>query len=179
MQSFRKRPVVVQAMQWNGPDDSVSLSRFAGHWASVGAEVFITTPEGSMKVSEGDWVIKGIKGEFYPCRPDIFAATYEPCEPTDADRLEEFNRFVSKLPDGQRSLALSIYTKVNPRYCEYRLGYGIVHMEFGKNREVHVSVCDPESRLGLGVMWMKNTLVLAETDDDSVPKEVQELIGTL
>jgi len=36
-----------------------------------------STTEGDMKASDGDWIIKGIKGEFYPCKPDIFAATYE------------------------------------------------------------------------------------------------------
>jgi hypothetical protein len=36
--------------------------------------------EGVMKASPGDWIIKGVKGEFYPCKPDIFAATYEPAE---------------------------------------------------------------------------------------------------
>ena len=78
MDQFRKKPVVIQAMQWNGPPDDAELARFAGHWVSIGAEVYITTPEGCMRVSPGDWIIKGVKGEFYPCKPDIFAATYEP-----------------------------------------------------------------------------------------------------
>lgn len=43
--------------------------------------VFIHTLEGDMIVSPGDYVIKGVKGEFYPCKPDIFEQTYEPIEP--------------------------------------------------------------------------------------------------
>lgn len=78
MPKFRKKPVVIEAIQWNGPADDSALERFAGHWASIGAEVYITTPEGVMRVSPGDWVIRGVNGEFYPCKPDIFAATYEP-----------------------------------------------------------------------------------------------------
>jgi hypothetical protein len=77
---FRKKPVVVEAIQWSGPPDDAALAAFAGHWASIGAEVYLTTPEGAMRVSPGDWVIRGVKGEFYPCKPDIFAATYEPAE---------------------------------------------------------------------------------------------------
>lgn len=74
---YRKKPVVVEAMQWNGPADDATLARFAGHWASIGAEVYITTLEGSMRVMPGDWIIKGVKGEYYPCKNDIFQATYE------------------------------------------------------------------------------------------------------
>ena len=42
-------------------------------------ELEIETLEGNMTAKVGDWIIKGVKGEFYPCKPDIFAATYEPC----------------------------------------------------------------------------------------------------
>lgn len=41
--------------------------------------LLIRTLEGVMEARDGDWIIKGVKGEFYPCKPDIFAATYEPC----------------------------------------------------------------------------------------------------
>lgn len=77
MPKFQKKPVVVEAIQWNGPPDDSALEKFAGHWASIGAEVYITTLEGAMRVSPGDWVICGVKGEFYPCKPDVFEATYE------------------------------------------------------------------------------------------------------
>lgn len=69
--------MVVEAIQWNGPPDDSALEKFAGHWASIGAEVYITTLEGAMRVSPGDWVICGVKGEFYPCKPDVFEATYK------------------------------------------------------------------------------------------------------
>ena len=78
MLKFRKKPVVVEAMQWNGPADDSALRAFAGHWVCIAAKNYITTPEGAMMISPGDWIIKGVKGEFYPCKPDIFAATYEP-----------------------------------------------------------------------------------------------------
>jgi hypothetical protein len=77
---FRKKPAVIDAIKWNGPADDAELERFAGHWASIGAEVYITTLEGSMRVSPGDYVVRGIKGEFYPVKPDIFEELHEPVE---------------------------------------------------------------------------------------------------
>jgi hypothetical protein len=46
--------------------------------------LFIPTLEGEMRADVGDWLIKGVAGEFYPCKPDVFAATYEPEETPDA-----------------------------------------------------------------------------------------------
>ena len=80
VRKFQKIPVVIEAMQWNGPADDSALAAFAGNWVSIGARVYITTPEGAMSVSPGDWVIRGTKGEFYPCKPDIFATIYQPVE---------------------------------------------------------------------------------------------------
>lgn len=60
-QKFRKIPVVIEAYQTN-------------------VEMEIETLEGVMKADKGDWIIKGIKGELYPCKPDVFAMTYEKVE---------------------------------------------------------------------------------------------------
>jgi hypothetical protein len=77
---FRKKPVVIEAVQWTG-DNVNQISEFMGfpsysHHTDTG--LHIHTLEGTMHASEGDWIIKGVQGEFYPCKPDIFAATYEP-----------------------------------------------------------------------------------------------------
>lgn len=80
MAKYRKKPVVIEAMQWNGPADDAHLEFFAGHWVSLGPKPYITTPEGEMSISPGDWVIRGVKGEYYPCKPDIFKATYDAVE---------------------------------------------------------------------------------------------------
>lgn len=80
MSKYRKKPVVIEAMQWHGPADNDALREFAGHWVSIGPKVIITTLEGHMQVSPGDYVIRGVKNEFYSCKPDIFAATYESAE---------------------------------------------------------------------------------------------------
>jgi hypothetical protein len=81
---FRKKPVVIEARQLI--DDLRNHTEIAT-WITVnGGDVdvpfaepclFIATMEGRMRADIGDWVIKGVKGEFYPCKPDIFEATYE------------------------------------------------------------------------------------------------------
>ncbi len=75
---YRKKPVVIEAIQvsFHNFDE---IERFVG--GDLGnrpdGSLVIATLEGAMTASIGDYIIKGIKGEFYPCKPDIFAATYE------------------------------------------------------------------------------------------------------
>jgi hypothetical protein len=78
---FRKKPVEIEAIQFTGNNHS-QVGDFLGWvdgWASPN-EVVIETREGTMRGDVGDWIIKGVKGEFYPCKPDIFEATYEAIE---------------------------------------------------------------------------------------------------
>lgn len=82
---FRKKPVVIEAVQWDGRWEDVqrikNFSNGAVHEKNdldyKRAYLWIDTLEGEMQVSPKDWIIKGVKGEFYPCKPDIFEATYE------------------------------------------------------------------------------------------------------
>lgn len=94
MPKFRKKPVVIEAVQIT---DEMALSclvdrepgpfglTFSGDYHPKNrtvsrAWVSIPTLEGVMRASIGDWIIKGVNGELYPCKPDIFAATYDPAE---------------------------------------------------------------------------------------------------
>lgn len=83
MPLFRKKPVVIEAVQFDGTN-CIAILRFmkSPHWANLELHdtdiPVIHTLEGEMTASKGDWIIKGLKGEFYPCKPDIFAATYDP-----------------------------------------------------------------------------------------------------
>lgn len=79
---YRKKPVVIEAVQWtgvNGAEVAAFCAGVAGIHAADGSmvQLQIRTLEGVMTASVGDWIIRGVKGEFYPCKPDIFAATYE------------------------------------------------------------------------------------------------------
>lgn len=101
MAEYRKKPVVIEAFQmtrerrwdnsewpqwlheaWNTPagEGSVWIDPDAPYVSNdgVGAELVCGTLEGVHKIAWNDWIIKGIKGEIYPCKPDIFEATYEP-----------------------------------------------------------------------------------------------------
>ena len=77
MAKFRKKPVVIEAVHWTG-ENPEEINVFCGENVSwPRGEPMICTSEGDMTASEGDWIIRGIKGEFYPCKPDIFAASYD------------------------------------------------------------------------------------------------------
>ena len=100
MSKWRKKPVVIDAIKWSGMEkDLPEVLRFiqdghkdfshlpegnykiagVGHTPGSG-ELTIPTLEGDHIASPGDWIIGGIKGEFYPCKPDIFEMTYEPVD---------------------------------------------------------------------------------------------------
>ena len=77
---FRKKPIVIEAMQFT--DESVGevyawLMDHEVDFEDGGVALTIKTLEGDMTASPGDWIIRGVQGEFYPCKPDIFEMTYE------------------------------------------------------------------------------------------------------
>jgi hypothetical protein len=76
--------VEIRAMRYTG-DNGAEVAAWVGEgWTkgSLSGALIIHTLEGAMTASVGDWIIRGVKGEFYPCKPDIFEATYEPVEPS-------------------------------------------------------------------------------------------------
>lgn len=82
---FRKKPVVIEAEQWfkgNNPLECMTPypELTIEYHPSYKGFYYIKTLEGNHHVSDGDWVIKGVQGEFYPCKPDIFEQTYEKVE---------------------------------------------------------------------------------------------------
>jgi hypothetical protein len=92
---FRKKPVVIEAIQFTGSNFEEVISFGNGkvlHNVTLGGDengnghpqgydkIFIPTLEVEMNVSVNDWIIKGVQGEFYPCKPDIFEKTYELAE---------------------------------------------------------------------------------------------------
>jgi len=80
--SYVKKPIIIEAIQWNGTSKShKELNDFIGEDLKTSnghtTKLLIPTLEGIMEASVGDFIIKGIKGEFYPCKPDIFNDSYE------------------------------------------------------------------------------------------------------
>lgn len=102
MAKFRKKPVVIEAVQWDGGNADEVVKWAQGNWdrpapmAPDGKSIWIKqkpldadrmeclwflvipTLEGDHEAAPGDWIIRGVKGELYPCKPDIFETTYEP-----------------------------------------------------------------------------------------------------
>lgn len=96
MPKFRKKPVVIEAIQWTG-HNATEIMLFVGQKLkfesvphhierehdNIPHDVYwieIPTLEGTMKATKLDWIIKGVNNEFYPCKPDIFEKTYEPAD---------------------------------------------------------------------------------------------------
>lgn len=79
IKKFKKKPVIIEAVQYLG-NNTMEILVFTNDKAMTNtcySHLTIPTLEGNHKANVGDWIIKGIKGEFYPCKPDIFEATYE------------------------------------------------------------------------------------------------------
>lgn len=81
MARYRKKPVVIEAVQWTGRNWN-DIHAFIGSEINHGLhaeqrQIQIETLEGDHFASAGDWIIRGVAGEVYPCNPDIFLATYE------------------------------------------------------------------------------------------------------
>lgn len=81
IKKYRKKPVVIEAMKWNGSNIDELFEFCEGNCFfnknRTNKLLFIKTLEGNHLASVGDYIIKGVKGEFYPCKPDIFEQTYE------------------------------------------------------------------------------------------------------
>lgn len=77
---YRKKPVVIEALQFTPGMPWEDVFGFCPDARPKNGELYIKTLEGYMHVSPQDYIIKGVKGEFYPCKPDIFEATYEEVE---------------------------------------------------------------------------------------------------
>ncbi len=107
MAKYRKKPVVIEAVQlrwdtWNeicefadvgeledGKTTGTDKDLDGDPFSEDGPGLLIPTMEGVMLASPGDWIIKGIKGELYPCKPDIFVETYDLVEDEDVDNSED------------------------------------------------------------------------------------------
>ena len=84
MPLYRKKPVTIEArcfVEHNGAEVADWISDHGMKCDQWPDHLDIHTLEGVMRAELGDWIIKGVKGEFYPCKPDIFEQTYEPADP--------------------------------------------------------------------------------------------------
>lgn len=79
MRKFRKKPVTIEAVQFSGNNWN-EIAKFINTKYKAFCEeryIIIQTLEGNMRADPGDWIIRGVNGEYYPCKPEIFEKTYE------------------------------------------------------------------------------------------------------
>lgn len=74
---YRKKPVIIEAIQWTGTNLSDCMAFAGSRLQYRDDELYCDTLEGKMLANVNDFIIKGVKGEFYPCKPDIFEQTYD------------------------------------------------------------------------------------------------------
>ena len=77
---YRKKPVVIEAIQYKGDNAKEIIEKFGNNFVERSTYLLVKTLEGNMIADKGDYIIQGIKGECYPCKPDIFLETYEVVE---------------------------------------------------------------------------------------------------
>lgn len=81
--SYRKKPMIIQAVQYTAVSDAEKIAEWCGgvvrkpNNATPYPQIIISTLEGDMAAEMPDYIIRGIKGEYYPCKPDVFEASYE------------------------------------------------------------------------------------------------------
>jgi hypothetical protein len=113
MAKFRKKPVVIEAVQWfkDGDHPAVVRKTDPHRYADEGLP-WVPTLEGGHVVTPGDWIITGVAGEHYPCKPEIFAQTYEPADgvnaPAEIDRDTDGELLIDWSPSPGRMVTLSL-----------------------------------------------------------------------
>lgn len=145
MQKFVKKPVVVEAIQYNGINiteiESFLVSKLPTVWSSVeDTQLIIPTLEGDMKVSKGDYVIKGIKGEFYPCKPDVFEKTYDVVE--DGVRPQTF---------GEKAVGITFNPSGSDEVYEAKM---LAAKQIDLLEKVHIKLTNDSAN----TTWVRNVL---------------------
>lgn len=79
---YKTKPCEIEAVQWTGQNikEIMQFTLDTDNVRIEDGELVVSTLEGDMKASVGDYIIKGLRGEYYPCKPDVFCKKYEPCE---------------------------------------------------------------------------------------------------
>lgn len=123
MAKYRKKPVVIEAIQFNGRN-SADIHEFCGDKVRepVGKDYLeIETLEGIHIASPGDYIIKGIKGEFYPCKPDIFEMTYEKVDSENlTHRSKECIQYISETIKVDEKIVIKVL-QAEDEYIKYIL----------------------------------------------------------
>ena len=142
MKRYIKKPIVIEAVQYNG-NNVQEILNFCGGTAVVGmlSEITIKTLEGSLHVSDGDFIIKGVEGEFYPCKPDIFEKTYDVVE--NSERPQTF---------GEKAVGITFNPSGSDEVHEAKM---LAAKQIDLLEKVHNKVTDDGKAMS---SWVRNVL---------------------
>lgn len=163
---YRKKPVVIEAFQYDGDLILQDGTPYVPEWAmeafgsgtiyygslasdSPPCELFIKTLEGIHHVSVGDFIIQGVNGELYPCKPDIFAKTYDPAEVDEAQKLKDYEQQVSVASNDAIRIVKALVGK---------LGGEVTLLASDIYRADKKTLYRKNSKVGQGVVAVKFTL---------------------
>ena len=141
MKKYVKKPIVIEAVQYNG-NNVQEILNFCGGTVVVGMlnEITIKTLEGPLHVSEGDFIIKGVEGEFYPCKPDIFEKTYDVVE--DGVRLQTF---------GEKAVGITFNPSSSDEVHEAKM---LAAKQIDLLEKVHIKLTNDSANTS----WVRNVL---------------------
>lgn len=119
---YRKKPVEIEAVQWTGDNIEEIVAWMSenaiGQLKESGSNLVIATLEGDMTASHGDYIIKGVNGEYYPCKPDIFEKTYQDAGVmTFGDALEALKRGAKVARSGWNGKGMWLSLSGAPKTC--------------------------------------------------------------
>ena len=198
MQKFVKKPVVIEAIQYNG-ENIEAIEDFVGKKLStvmasdVDVKLIIPTLEGDMKASKGDYIIKGIKGEFYPCKPDIFKNTYNVVEDNNGILSEgekrvrtNFNVSSSKSVDTAKQLmaeAINLLSRDQNDVASYYYD----NLNTTQYRELSADyqreVATAKTKIEEAAMWtvkaLTNNIHVAPKTEKNIPPHQERVINEL
>ena len=142
MKRYVKKPIVVEAVQYNGNNVQEILNFCGGTAVVVGIlnEITIKTLEGPLHVSEGDFIIKGVEGEFYPCKPDIFEKTYDVVE--DGVRPQTF---------GEKAVGITFNPSGSDEVYEAKM---LAAKQIDLLEKVHIKLTNDSANTS----WVRNVL---------------------
>lgn len=111
MSRFRKKPVVIEAAQWNRPGDEREIGAPVLTMTTAGGRSYIETLEGPQFINLGDWIIKGIYGDFSSCEPADFATIYEPADapPVEMVRILRVLEYSGPRASVEKQVSLSVH----------------------------------------------------------------------
>lgn len=141
MKKYVKKPIVIEAVQYNG-NNVQEILNFCGGTVVVGMlnEITIKTLEGPLHVSDGDFIIKGVEGEFYPCKPDIFEKTYDVVE--DGVRLQTF---------GEKAVGITFNPSSSDEVHEAKM---LAAKQIDLLEKVHIKLTNDSANTS----WVRNVL---------------------